>query len=144
MLIDSQPRPQSTATQRLVWSCSRLEEAGCVRLVPTGEVDIAAVPHLDAALSRAAADAALVVLDLRRLEFMDCNAAAAILLAHRRMRAAGRRLLVVRGSAEITWFLRQIGLDRLLELVDVPPRSTGASYGDAVVAAAPSLVAVHG
>lgn len=86
----------------------------------TGELDIAAVPQLDRALRRAAADCALVVLDLRELEFIDSSGAHLLLAADRRIRRAGGRLVVVRGGADVEWFFALIGLDRELELVDWP------------------------
>jgi anti-sigma B factor antagonist len=63
----------------------------------TGELDIATVPRLDRALRRAEVDAALVVLDLRELEFPDSSGAHLLLAADRRIRRAGGRLVVVRG-----------------------------------------------
>lgn len=90
-------------------------------VVVTGELDIGTVPQLDRALRRAQADATLVVLDLRELEFVDLSGAYLLLAADRRIRRAGGRLVVVRGNAEVEWFLALIGLDRELELVDWPP-----------------------
>jgi hypothetical protein len=44
--------------------------------------------------------------------------------AHRRIQAAGGRLVVVRGTAEVEWLLALTGADQLLELVDRPPDGT--------------------
>jgi anti-sigma B factor antagonist len=95
----------------------------------TGELDIAAVPQLDRALRRAAADCALVVLDLRELEFIDSSGAHLLLAADRRIRRAGGRLVVVRGGADVEWFFALIGLDRELELVDWPSVAATAREG---------------
>ena len=57
----------------------------------SGELDIDAVPELDRALRHA--DAPLVVLDLRELEFIDSSGAHLLLAADRRIRRAGRRLV---------------------------------------------------
>jgi len=92
-----------------------------VRVTVTGDLDIAVVPQLDAALRRAEVGSTSVVLDLRGLEFMDLSAAHLLLAADRRLRRAGGRLVVVRGTAEIESHLALVGLDHQLELVDPPP-----------------------
>jgi anti-anti-sigma factor len=86
-----------------------------------GELDIARVAELDYELRRAEARTELVVVDLRTLEFIDSSGARLLVAAHRRARSAGGRMLVVRGPAEVEWFLALIGVDRELELVDWPP-----------------------
>lgn len=75
---------------------------------------------LDEALHRAQADAPLVVLDLRALEFIDASAATLILAADRRIRRAGGRLVVVRGGATIHALFALIGLDQKLEFMHRP------------------------
>jgi len=92
-----------------------------VRVTVTGDLDIAVVPQLDAALRRAEVGSTSVVLDLRGLEFMDLSAAHLLLAADRRLRRAGGRLVLVCGTAEIGSYLALVGLDRQLELVDSPP-----------------------
>ena len=94
-------------------------EAACITV--RGELDIATVPRLDRDLRQAETETALVVLDLRELEFIDSSGTHLLLAAHRRMCAAGGRLVVVRGAPEVTWLLELIGLDLELELVDWPP-----------------------
>jgi anti-anti-sigma factor len=79
------------------------------------------VPRLDRALRRAESDAESIVLDLRELEFVDSSGAHLLLASDRRIREAGGRLVVVRGSDEVEWFFRLVGLDRELEVVDRPP-----------------------
>jgi len=91
----------------------------------SGELDIATVPELDRFLRATEVEAGSVVLDLRELELMDANAAQLIVEADRRIARAGGRLIVVRGSAMVDWFLQLIGVDRLLELVDRPPAHDG-------------------
>ncbi len=85
-----------------------------------GELDIASVPQLDQALFRAEAGAEVVVLDLRPLEFIDVSSARVLLAAHRRIRRAGGRLVVVRPASKTDSFFELLGLDRELELVDGP------------------------
>jgi anti-anti-sigma factor len=99
---------------------SRPDAANAAVLNVVGELDLAAVPELDYELRRAEARATVVVVDLRELEFIDTSGACLLLEAHRRIRSAGGQMLVVRGSAEVEWFLALIGIDRELELVDWP------------------------
>ena len=98
----------------------RPDGANAAMLKVVGELDLAGVPELDYELRRAEAHATLVVVDLRELEFIDTSGACLLLQAHRRVRSAGGRMLVVRGPAEVEWFLALIGIDRELELVDWP------------------------
>jgi len=83
-----------------------------------GELDIASVPGLDARLRAAERDAPLVVLDLQSLEFVDSTGAALILSADRRIRRAGGRLVLMRGTVEVQWLLALLGVDRELEFVE--------------------------
>lgn len=101
-------------------SCVRSRAGDDVRVTLSGELDIAVVPQFDAALRRAEAESPSVILDLRRLEFMDCAAAGMLLAAHRRIGRAGGRLTVVPGTAEVAWFLTLIGMERQLEIVGHP------------------------
>jgi anti-sigma B factor antagonist len=111
--------PEASSAERQWIGSPRSDGDWASHVVASGELDINAVPELDRALRHA--DAPLVVLDLRDLEFIDSSGAHLLLAADRRLRRAGRRLVVVRGNAEVEWFLALIGLDRELELVDWPP-----------------------
>lgn len=105
-------------------AASGTEDASLVAVA--GELDIATVPCLDQALRRAEADAALVVLDLRPLEFIDSSGAHLMLAADRRIRRAGGRLVVVRGGDQVEWFFALIGIDAALEFVDWPSAARAA------------------
>ena len=106
------------ATSR--FSCRSVPMRDCVLVVPTGELDIASVPHLDRSL-RLAADAHHdVVLDLRELDFIDSSGGHLLIAAHRRIGRSGGRLLVVRASGEVAWLMRLLGIDRELELIEPP------------------------
>jgi anti-sigma B factor antagonist len=113
------------------FSCRRFADGTAVRVAVTGELDIATVPRLDRALRRAQAAADSIVLDLRGLDFVDSSGAHLLLAADRRIRQAGGRLIIVRGSEEVEWFFALIGVDRELDLVDRPPAS-GHGYADSV------------
>jgi anti-anti-sigma factor len=103
-----------------------------VRLSVLGELDIATAPQLNHALAGAQADAALVILDLRELEFMDSSGANLIAAASGRARQAGGRLVVVRGPVQVERVFALVGLDRQLELVDHPPATPSALVLDGV------------
>ena len=83
-----------------------------------GELDIVRVPELDRKLRAAARNASLVVLDLSPLEFLDSSGAALILTTARRIRQAGGRLVVMRGSLEVQWLLELMRVDRELEFAE--------------------------
>jgi anti-anti-sigma factor len=103
-----------------------------VRLSVSGELDIATAPQLDHALAGAQADAALVILDLRELQFMDSSGANLIAAASGRARQARGRLLVVRGPVQVEQIFALVGLDRQLELLDHPPAAPSAPVLDGV------------
>jgi anti-anti-sigma regulatory factor len=67
-----------------------------VRLSVSGEPEIATAPQLDRALGCAQSDAAVVILGLRELEFMDSSGAHRIVAADGRPRQAAARRVVVR------------------------------------------------
>ena len=97
-----------------------------VRLTAAGESDIATVPQGDHALFRAQADAAVVVLVLRELEFADSCTAHLSLAADRGARRFGQasRCRARTGGGPVV--LELIGIDREHELVDRPPGAPAA------------------
>jgi anti-sigma B factor antagonist len=100
-----------------------IEESGatsCVR--PTGELDLAAVGRVENALDgvfRAPATRRIVV-DLRRLTFLDSAGLRTILRANERARAGAFELVVVRpvGTVNRVFTLTRAG--QQLNLVDEP------------------------
>jgi anti-anti-sigma factor len=104
-----------------------------------GEFDIAGVPAVERELERAK-DARSVVLDLRRLGFIDTSGVRVVVLAHRRQPG---RLTVVKGPHGVHRVFEICGLVKRLPFVDEPPRMNPPADGDSdgpVTAA--SLVAV--
>ena len=84
-----------------------------------GELDIAGAPAVERALKRAeACGASTVVLDLRRLRFIDTSGLRVVVLAHRRR--AGR-LALVRGSPAVQRVFEICGLAQRLPFVDETP-----------------------
>lgn len=122
-----EPDPVVTGARPSPFACLPAEADGTVRIAVTGELDIATVPQLDRALRRAEAAAAkVVVLDLRRLEFMDVSGLHLLLAVQRRMHASGRRLVVERGPFEVDWLFALVGIDRELEFAARPPGAAAA------------------
>jgi len=72
------------------------------RLVLSGELDIAAAPSLEACLYELCADASRsIVLDLRKLTFMDSNGLRLTILARELCRQSGCELRLIQGPAQI-------------------------------------------
>jgi anti-sigma B factor antagonist len=86
-------------------------EDGSRVLVPAGELDIASVDLLNAAVERACGDGARsVTLDLRELSFIDSTGLAAIVLASRLCDTNGLELLLIPGSPATQRLFEMTGL----------------------------------
>ncbi len=81
-------------------------------VVPTGELDLATAPALEAALTRAfeSVGTGRVVLDLRELEFIDSSGLRTLLTARKRADDAGAQFSLIAGHR---------GLERTLEIAGV-------------------------
>lgn len=95
-----------------------------------GELDMDAAEALAAAFQRAQ-EAAVIVVDLRRLEFMDSTGLNLLLKADLAAQERGSQLMVVRGAEPIQRLFTITGLDDRLTFIDeaglLPPDgSTGA------------------
>ena len=91
-----------------------------VRIVLTGELDISTAPRVEEELRRVEEDQpAVIVLDLRELEFMDSTGLRVLVSAHARAGSTSR-FLVVRPPAggPIAKILAIAGVESELDLVD--------------------------
>ena len=90
----------------------RIERRGDTAVVvPTGELDLATAPALEASLARAfRSDAGQVVLDLRELEFIDSSGLRTLLTARRQAEDAHLQFSLVAGHR---------ALERTLEIAGV-------------------------
>jgi anti-anti-sigma factor len=61
-----------------------------------------------------------VVLDLRRLEFLDSSGLRSVALAQRRLAGAGRHLVLVRGRETVQRVFEITRMDERLQFVDEP------------------------
>ena len=92
---------------------------GCVEV--TGELDLSASPQLEQTLRKAQLQACVVVLDLRRLAFLDAAGMNVIVGAGIRARDDGRRLIVVRGPAEVDAVFRASAAADDVQMCDLRP-----------------------
>ena len=103
------------------FSCHFTLDQGAARVGAEGELDVANEARFAAVLSRCQAEAALVVVDLRALEFLSCGGLRALVNATRRARATGGRLVVVHGPGAVGRLFEIVDVTFEIELVDRPP-----------------------
>lgn len=103
------------------------ERLTSVTIVVTGELDIATVAGVDAQIRKAERQAPQVVVDLRRLTFIDSSGLHLLTSADDRIREAGGQLVIVRGPKPIDRVFEVLGLNSLLDMVDAPPAPTTLS-----------------
>jgi anti-anti-sigma factor len=88
------------------------------RLALTGELDIAGVPAVEAALAELeAARPPAIVLDLTRLAFVDSSGMRCVVRAHGRVVGAGGRFAVLAaGGSRVAATFELVGLDEHLPI----------------------------
>ena len=98
------------------------EEAdGRTRVIVVGELDIASAPQFEEGLEKVESDApGVLVLDLRKVAFIDSTGLRAVIAADERARTAGRRFVIIRGSPAVERVFSVTQLDQRLEIVDDP------------------------
>lgn len=100
---------------------------------PTGELDLATAPILQWHLRESLAHARMVVLDLRQLTFIDAAGLYIICDASNVAEAQDRRLMLLRGPAQVDRVFTLSSLSEKLYMVDVAERD-----GNLAPAQAPS------
>lgn len=94
---------------------------GQARIALVGELDIASAPQFEEGLEKMEAGApAVLVLDLRKVEFIDSTGLRAVISADERARSGGRRLVIIRGTTAVERVFSVTQLDQRLEIVDDP------------------------
>jgi anti-sigma B factor antagonist len=97
------------------------QQGGQTTVVLMGELDIASTDSLEEELAKIEADPpAILVLDLRGVQFIDSTGLRAVIAADERARSAGRRFVIVRGTHAVERLFSVTQLDRRLEIVDSP------------------------
>jgi anti-sigma B factor antagonist len=94
-------------------------------LMPTvrlsGELDISGADEIEQAIEEVERSASgNLVIDLRRLAFMDSTGLRLILSADARARDRGAELIIVRGPEAVDRVFRMAALDQRLRFVDEP------------------------
>jgi anti-sigma B factor antagonist len=93
-------------------------EGNAVRLTLRGELDLEHAYSFDEELRRVEAlDPDVICLDLRELLFLDSCGLGRLIAARRRARKAGRRLVLVRGSATVQRVFALTAVDEAFEMV---------------------------
>jgi anti-sigma B factor antagonist len=86
-----------------------------------GELDLASAPLLQSEIESAeVADAAVVVLDLERLEFIDSTGLRIVLGAHQRAQERGQELALTRGPQQVQRLLSITGVGEHLRIIESP------------------------
>ncbi len=92
-----------------------------------GDLDISGVPTLEKELKRLEAQSpSHIVLDLRKLTFLDSSGLRAIVSADSRARRDGWELTVVQGPDTIRRVFSITLMDKRLKLVEEPPDGQGS------------------
>jgi anti-anti-sigma factor len=99
------------------FSVSRRRQGDTIVVAPAGEIDLATIDELQAAVDAAAAEAGGVVLDLREVTFIDSAGLRLVLQSARAIEAFS----VVRGPQEVRRLFDLVGLDERLTMLDRPP-----------------------
>ncbi|HWF26022.1 MAG TPA: STAS domain-containing protein [Solirubrobacteraceae bacterium] len=95
-------------------------------LAVSGELDLASSATLSQALEEAGgSDPALVVLDLREVEFMDSSGLAVLVKAHQRAQSTGYRFGLINGSPQVQRLLTLTGMDERMRVVETPEELLG-------------------
>jgi anti-sigma B factor antagonist len=95
-------------------------DRGRALLTLHGELDLSTVPEAEAAMMRLehAPDTSTIVLDLRRLAFMDSTGLRFVLAAGARASGNDRRFVIVRGPHNVHRVFRLARLEDRLEFAD--------------------------
>jgi anti-sigma B factor antagonist len=92
----------------------------------SGELDLASSPGLEQELERRAASGTqLVIVDLRKLEFMDSTGLSVLVRGHQRATERGQQFAVVKGPQQVQRLLSLTGVADRLTLVDSPDEIRG-------------------
>ena len=95
---------------------------GVVTVALTGELDISNAQRVEQELQRVEEDdaAGAIVLDLRKLVFMDSTGLRLVVAADARARERGRRFALVAGPEAVHRVFKITYVDRRLDFVDDP------------------------
>ena len=108
-----------------------VEVTGATAVVrASGELDLSTAPSLERAIEGPIGDPAIrsITLDLRPLRFIDSTGLRTVLATDGRLRADGRRLLLIKGPPSVHRVFELALLEERLEFVEGDPEpSEGAA-----------------
>jgi anti-sigma B factor antagonist len=100
---------------------------GRVILAARGVIDLFTAPELKRRLSEAVdLGTHELILDLSQTAFLDSTGLGAILVAHKRLSAAGGRLVIVPGQASVARVLEVTGMESLCAFAATRDEAVGA------------------
>ena len=86
-----------------------------------GELDLSSSAALEEELTKVAGSGvALLIIDLRELEFMDSTGLSTLVKAHQRADEAGQEFALVRGPQQVQRLLSLTGVEERLTFADTP------------------------
>lgn len=101
-------------------------DGSLLRIAPNGEIDLATVDLVRAAIEREHDGTTPLVLDLRDVGFMDTSGLRMVLSTADQAGAQGYELRLVRGPAAVQRVFEVAGLEARLPFVDEPSQSPGS------------------
>lgn len=110
----------SSGSRDRLFSVKRHDVRDGVLLSLRGELDLTTASMAEDELIEAQESYELVVLDLRELWFMDSTGLRLIVIAERRARDSGHRLVVVQGPPQLQRVLELTGLIEFLDVIADP------------------------
>jgi anti-anti-sigma factor len=97
------------------------EQGDTVTVTLSGDLDLSTAKRAEEAIEQAErGDSDLLVIDLRRLSFMDSTGLRVIVSADKRAKRAGRRAVIVQGPAAVRRVFEITRLAERLDIVDTP------------------------
>jgi anti-anti-sigma factor len=96
-------------------------DGNAMKIALRGELDLEHAYTFDEELRTIEArEPDCICIDLRELTFLDSCGLARLMAARRRARKAGRRLVLVRGSATVQRLLQLTAVDDTFEMINAP------------------------
>ena len=112
-------RVEPSAHEPTPFTCEVVTDGDAVRVGPIGALDMATASTLDARIAQLRGDGFRhIVVDLRRLEFMDSSGLRALLTLHAQASSDGFELGLVRGNATVQRVFDVTGTTGLLPFTD--------------------------
>ena len=111
------PTPSKTGNFGILNVTSRRSDDGTLTVGLEGELDVYSAGDLHNKLRRAETGSTDLVIDLTRLEFIDCAGLHQLVEAGRRARSRGGRLTLVRGPLKVHRLFVLTGLEREFQFV---------------------------